>query len=300
MSKIKIVTHNAKFHVDDVFGVAALFILLGKENCEVFRTRDEEIINSGDYVLDVGEISDPDQKRFDHHQLGGAGERENGIPYASIGLIWKAYGEEITGSKAIAESIDKSLIQQIDAGDNGKDIFVPIIPDVMPATIGGIIDLYRFTWKEKEDWDKAFLECVHWAMSVLSRKIKIAKDFEEGARIVEEAYINSPDKRIVYFDNEYSLGRELVTDKLSAHPEPLYAVLYRKDHAEWQVVAMRKKFGSFDLRKPLPESWAAKHGEELEKITGVLGANFCHRRCFMCTTKTEEAARRLAEIALNA
>ena len=59
MSKIKIITHNAGFHTDDVFAVATLQLLLG-DKTEVIRTRDEEIIQSGDYVVDVGGIYDED------------------------------------------------------------------------------------------------------------------------------------------------------------------------------------------------------------------------------------------------
>jgi uncharacterized UPF0160 family protein len=43
-------------------------------------------------ILDVGDIYNPDQFRFDHHQAGGAGKRENDISYASCGLIWKHFG----------------------------------------------------------------------------------------------------------------------------------------------------------------------------------------------------------------
>lgn len=39
MTKIKVVTHSGGFHADDVFGVAALSLLLGKENIEVVRTQ---------------------------------------------------------------------------------------------------------------------------------------------------------------------------------------------------------------------------------------------------------------------
>ena len=43
-------------------------------------------MDSADIVIDVGGQYDPDAGRFDHHQRGGAGERENGIPYSSFGL----------------------------------------------------------------------------------------------------------------------------------------------------------------------------------------------------------------------
>ena len=100
-------------------------------------------------------------------------------------------------------------------------------------------------------------------------------------------------------DEKYDLGRELVTSVLVSLPEPIYVVLYRHDHKNWQLVAVRKTHDSFELRKQLPESWAAKHDSELELITGVNGSLFCHRSLFMCINKTKEGAIKLAEIALG-
>ena len=296
---IKIVTHDAKFHTDDVFAVATLLILLGKENCEVTRTRDEEVIKTGDYVVDVGQIYDESLNKFDHHQAGGAGERENGIPYASFGLVWKKFGEEVCGSKVISGNIDKYIVQQIDAIDNGYDMFVSNIPGIHPFDVNSIVSQYRLTWKEDGDWDKQFILCVDWAISFLNREIKISKDIEDGKKIALEAYEKTIDKRIIYIDEKFDLGRELVGGVLENFPEPLYAVLYRKDAENWQVVAIGKN-GTFERRKYLPESWRAKMGKELEDVTGVIGSVMCHRSGFMCITKTKEGAIELAEKALNA
>ena len=78
----RIITHNGGFHTDDVFAVATLLIFLGEEETEVIRSRDPEIIKTGDFVVDTGFIYDPEKNLFDHHQIEGAGERGNGIPYA--------------------------------------------------------------------------------------------------------------------------------------------------------------------------------------------------------------------------
>ena len=90
MTDITIATHNGNFHADDVFSIAALKNIFPAFN--LVRTRDLEVIGKADVVIDVGGIYDPETGRFDHHQRGGAGERENGIPYSSFGLVWKKYG----------------------------------------------------------------------------------------------------------------------------------------------------------------------------------------------------------------
>ena len=295
---MKIVTHNAKFHTDDVFAVSALLILY--PDAEIVRTRDEELIKSADMTVDVGEIDDASNNRFDHHQAGGAGERSNGIPYSSLGLVWKKYGEELSGSKAVMERIDRIFVQPIDASDNGKDIFTTLVPNVFPYLIHGVIDSYRITWKETDNWDNRFKECLKWATGFLSRLIKIQQDIVEGENIVRRAYDTSRDKGLIVISEEYSLGRELVTGVLAGLPEPIYAILFRSDHRSWQLLAIRKTSDSFDSRKPLPEAWRAKRDKEFDIASGVNGGIFCHRSGFMCATKTKEAALTLAKKALDA
>src|SRR3989338_10478532 len=181
MNKVKIVTHNASFHTDDVFAVATLQIFLKDVATEVIRTRDPEIIKTSDFIVDVGGIHDEKLKRFDHHQFGGAGERENKIPYASFGLVWKAYGEKITGNKSIADSIDKKLVQYVDAIDNGIDVSKSIFPDVDPYIIQNIAFAFSPTWKEKNyDTLEAFNTLVSLAKKLLEREIVVVTHKEDG------------------------------------------------------------------------------------------------------------------------
>ena len=295
----KIVTHNAKFHTDDVFAAAAL--LLVYPEAQINRTREKEVIDSADIVFDVGEEYNAEHNRFDHHQLGGAGNRENGIPYSSFGLVWKKFGEEISGSREVMKRIDSTLVQAIDAGDNGVDTFTLIMPDVFPYLVQGVVNQYRLTWKESSgDWDGRFLECVKWAKSFLERVVKVTQDVVGGEIVVKAAYENTEDRCLVVIDEKYDLGRELVSKVLASMPEPVYTILYRHDHKNWQIVAIVKNSGTFELRKALPESWRARHDEDLDKVTGVTGGIFCHRNGFMCITKTKESALDLAQIALNA
>ncbi len=252
---MRIVTHNAKFHTDDVFSVAALLILYPE--AEVVRTREEDLIKLADIVVDVGQVYDAKSNRFDHHQVGGAGQRANGIQYASFGLVWQKFGEEVSGSPEVAEKIDRTMAQLVDAADNGQDVISSTIPELFPFTINGIVDQYRPTWKEVENWDERFMEAVHWAQAVIKREIKIAADVLEGAKVIEQLYRVSAGKKIFVVDKQYDFGRETVMNTLVKFPEPIYAVLYRGDTQSWQVLAMRKNMTTFESRKALPKAWLA-------------------------------------------
>jgi len=296
---IKIVTHNAKFHADDVFAVATLLLIHGEGDCEIVRTRAENEIEDGDVVVDVGGVYDPEQNRFDHHQLGGAGERANGVPYASFGLVWDKYGEELSGSLEIKESIDRVLVQAVDALDNGVDVTKQVFEGVRPFDVVGLVGLFRPTWDEEKKWDTKFLEAVSWAKGVISRMLKVERDLYEARAVVNSIYESSQEKEIIVVGEQYDFGREVAMSVLSNYPEPIYAVLYRSDAKNWQVVAVRKDRSTHESRKYLPESWRAKSGLDLQKVSGIVDAEFCHNSGFMALVKSKEGAIALAKGALN-
>ena len=286
-----LVTHDSTFHADDLFSTATLSIL-NNGNIKVFRTRDPEIMKKGDYVYDVGGIYDPSINRFDHHQKGGAGLRPNGIPYASFGLVWKTYGEKICGSKEVANMIDEKLVQSIDANDNGINLF-DVRGDVSPYTIQDLLFCYRPSWKEKQDYDKAFMELVPIAVKIISREIIKTRDSLEASNIVNKAYEKAEDKRIVILDGHYPWG-----EILYQHKEVIYVVSVKS--GLWRVEAVRKEKYGFETRKPFPESWAGKRDDDLAEITGVKDATFCHNGRFLAVAKSKEGAIELAQKALIA
>lgn len=294
MNKIKIATHNKHFHLDDVFAVAALSALI-KEPFKVIRTRNPLIIKNADYVVDVGGEYDEEKNRFDHHQKSGAGERENGIPYASFGLVWKKYGVSICGSEEIAKIIEKKIVEPTDAEDNGVATTKPIFEEIHPYSYFSMIRSLNPTWKEKDkDRDELFIKAVESAKEIILREIETAKHFLEGKEFVEKAYDDAEDKRLIVLDNEYSWK-----EVLSKYKEPLFAIEPDFEEGTWRVVAVRDDIYSFKNRKDLPESWRGKRGEKLVLETGVSDAFFCHRNLFIAVAHSKEGAIKLAKIAIE-
>ena len=294
--KITIVTHNLKFHADDVLAVATLLLVLEKENdVTVIRTRDPEIISKADYVVDVGGIDDPEKNRFDHHQEGGAGGRSNGILYSSFGLVWKKFGEILSGSREVADKIEEVLVQPIDAIDNGIEISKPIIENIKPYEIGDFFWLLVPSWKEGvEHIDEAFMKAVSYAKVLLTREVLKTKDIIESKDAVRKIYLETSDKRLIILDRYYPTG-----EYMPEFPEPLFVVFPKSDDNSWVLKAVRESPGQFSNRKNLPQSWAGKRDAELEKVTGVKGAIFCHNGRFITVAKTKGAILKMANIALN-
>ncbi len=289
-----IATHSGGFHADEIFAVATLKIALGEE-VEVLRTRNPLIYEKADFVVDVGGVYDPKIGRFDHHQEGGAGTHQGGLPYASFGLLWREYGTQICGSSVVAERIEKRLVLSIDAPDNGVQIYTNIHKDVYPYIIGDLFNSYYPDFDvTSENIDRAFLTCVDIAKDLLLREIAKAKNYVTQEHIVEDIYQKSEEKGIIVLEKKY-----VWDEVLSRHPEPLFAVYPDIDGSKWSVKGVRNSPNPFDLRKMFPEAWAGKQGKELQELSGVKDATFCHNGRFIVRAESKEGAIKLAQIALN-
>ena len=292
----KLVTHAGSFHADDVFAAAALSIYLEKagKTYKIIRTRDKEIISKGDYVFDVGGAYEPDLNRFDHHQAGGAGKRDNNIEYASLGLVWKKFGLELCRDQKVVDLVDKKLVAPIDAHDNGFDL-VENKYEISLYSIQHFFYSMRPTWREENITDdEMFFKSVEIAKEILSREIIQAQDGVLAEDLVVSIYKNTPDKRIIVLDKHYPF--EYILNNFS---EPLFVICpSRNIKNKWRVKTLRQDPKTFKSRKSFPKSWAGLLGEELQKITGVSGALFCHRGLFLAVAKSKEGAMKLAELAL--
>ncbi len=298
-----LITHNGSFHADDVFACATLSLILEKQGqeFEIIRTRDEEVINSGDYVFDVGGIYDPELNRFDHHQKGGAGRRapngaegENDIEYSSFGLVWKKFGKELCGLEEVAKILDQKLVAPIDAFDNGFDL-VENKYEVTPYYIQHFFMVMHPATKEKHvNNDEMFFKSVKIAREILLREIIHAEDTVLMEEILDQIYKNTENKKILVLTEDF---HEAI---LTKYPELLFVVYPKKTDGHWGVRAVRENPKTFKNRKDFPESWAGLRDEELQKITGVEDAVFCHKARFLTIAKNKEAAVKLAELALQA
>jgi uncharacterized UPF0160 family protein len=287
-----VITHSGTFHADEVFAIATIEIALANP-IELIRTRDKNLFQSADILVDVGGVYDEVKDQFDHHQAKGAGKRANGLPYASFGLVWKKYGLTLCGSQAVVDDIDDEIVQPIDAEDNGVEFFKVNKYHVRPFAIPDIVHIFNSTWKETgRDQDEAFKDALRLAKFILNRAIDRARDKHEAERFVISSYEAAEDKRIVVMEDHYP-----ARDVLSRYNEPLFVVRPYVD-GNWAVETVKDDPRSFKNRKDLPKAWAGKTGEELQKVSKVSDAIFCHRNLFLATAGSKEGAIALAKSAL--
>ena len=291
---MRVATHPGNFHADDVFAIAVLGLVHGP--LEVVRTRDREAQDAADLRVDVGGRSDPSTGDFDHHQKGGAGERPNGIRYASLGLVWRAHGEGLAGGPEAAATIDERLVQGVDANDTGQTISQALVEDIRPMSVSGVVAAMNPVWDEHLDpaeEDARFAEAVALATRILERELAGAAAFARAQQLVRDAIGRARDPRIIELDRNMPWRETVVTQA----PEALY-VMYPKADG-WGMQAVPQELGTFANRRDLPAAWAGLSGDDLAAASGVADAVFCHTARFYISAGSREGISELARRALD-
>jgi uncharacterized UPF0160 family protein len=293
---MRIATHPGNFHADDVFAVATLRLAAAEGDAvEVLRTRDEAQQTAADVRVDVGGRSDPESGDFDHHQKGGAGERANGIRYASFGLVWRAFGTQVAGSEAAAASIDERLVQGVDANDTGQTIAEPLIDGVRAMSVSGIVAALNPSWDEEltpPQEDARFEEAVALATRILECEVAGAAAYDRARQLVLDAIARAEDPRVIELDRNMP-WREAV---VASAPEALYVIYPKSDG--WGLQAVPTAPGSFENRQSLPPEWGGLRSDELAAATGVGDAVFAHVAGFYASAGSRAGITELARLAM--
>jgi len=272
---MQVATHPGNFHADDVFAIAVLELVHGE--LEIVRTRDPDRQAGADLRIDVGGRSGPAAGDFDHHQKGGAGVRENGIRYASFGLVWREHGATLAGSPEAAAAIDERLVCGVDANDVGQTLIEPLIDDIRPMSVSGVIAALNPAWDEAlepAEEDERFARAVALARGMLERELEGAAAFGRARELVAAAIRRADDPRVIELDLNMPWREAVITSA----PEALYVVYPKADG--WGSQAVPREVGSFENRLSFPADWRGRSGPDLVAATGVQDAIFCHAAGF--------------------
>ena len=251
------ITHAGVFHADDVFATALLKLI--NPSFQTKRVnRLEENIPDDVIIYDIG------FGQFDHHQADKK-LREDDTPYASFGLLWDHYKEEIKEKIGLADKhikiIDENLVRPIDLQDNGgnHNTLSDAIAEFNPVELNGITPTL-------EDFDEAFEDAVSFATRVL--KNSIAK---QRASYEQELYLK---KAIAKEEEQTNEGLTLFLEKfVSLQDEDIKRALLE---SRFCFVLSSNPRGGYTLRQvcgklKFPQEWC---GAEKEKLPE--GVSFCH------------------------
>jgi len=93
--RLSLLTHFS-FHCDEAFACALLKALPEYTNVSICRTRDREMLKTGCIVVDVGQLFNHSERRYDHHQNEFTETFETAnTKLSSAGLIYQYYGKRV-------------------------------------------------------------------------------------------------------------------------------------------------------------------------------------------------------------
>lgn len=265
----KAVTHNGRFHADDVFSAALLEIL----NPDIHISRVPSIPENFS-----GLVFDLSNGTFDHHN-SNMKYRDNGVPYASFGLLWKEYGHTLV-SKSAAKTFDESFIQPLDSQDNygGNNMLCRAITQANPK------------WDSLDDPDECFFKVVEWAKFILCNEIESMNSTERAVKIVKEALANHNNGIVTLH-----IG---VPWKSTLIPEPVFFVIYPSARGGFNAQAVPKSIDSNECKMYFPKTWRGQT-DELAEISGIPNLIFCHSSGYLISANSVEAATKACEAAIK-
>ena len=265
-------THAGRFHADDVFSAALLRqVWPDLEIRRVFEVPED----FDGLAFDIGGGA------FDHHGPDRAC-RENGMPYAAFGLLWRELGEGLVGAEQ-ARWLDEHFIQPLDKDDNFGT------GDSLADAIGGFNPL----WDSGADPNERFWQAEAFAAEVLKNRIEGARAVTRAAAVVEKALEKMKDGIVVL-------------PRFAPWKGPL------RDSAAKLVVYPSQRGGFSAQGVPLPddpkhrlkcsfpEPWRGLRAPRLERVSGIRGLRFCHASGFLIGANTLEAALAACRAALAA
>ncbi|KAL7123588.1 hypothetical protein ACP275_01G114200 [Erythranthe tilingii] len=318
-------THNGSFHCDEALGCFMIRLTQKFSDAHIVRTRDPQVLESLDAVLDVGGVYDPIKDRYDHHQKGFEEVLGHGFntKLSSAGLVYKHFGKEIIAKELQVDedhpdvfrlflAVYKSFMEAIDAIDNGINQYDTEQPPryVNNTHLSSRVGKLNLDWtnpdqsseKENEAFERAmalagseFLDCLrNLARSWLPARAIVIK-------CLEARFDVDPSGEIMVLNNfcPWKLHLFELEEEMKISP-PIKYVLYQDDRSKsWRVQAVAVAPDRFENRKGLPSQWRGLRDEELSKESGIPGCVFVHMSGFIGGNHTYEGALAMAKAALR-
>lgn len=283
---IRIASHDGPFHSDDVLAVAILTTIFPDH--QIIRSRDPDILDMADIVVDVGGVYDHRARRYDHHMKDPPEDR-NGHILSSAGLIWRHYGgayiraigiprdytyksRTINLVEQVLKIINTRWIYPIDRCDNG----VSSGPTAISELVGSMspIDLE----KSRAKFDTLFLETVSMVSHIFKRACFHAVDHA----ISKLKYARS--EKVKLSDGKILVAETDVRNFGNFSTTPVHFVIYPViDHLEggeyWIIRPIYESVAK-EYKTPFPTDLLGSGREECE-TGGHKGISFIHHSGFM-------------------
>lgn len=327
---LQIGTHSGNFHCDEILACFMLQQLDTYKNAEIVRTRNYDLLKTCDIVVDVGEIFNPKENRFDHHQktfnetlssLRPELGKEYNIRLSSAGLVYTYFGEEVIKTvlknndiilpnkslSIIYKKVYENFVKEIDAIDNGVQICDGEPQYQISTHLSARVSHFNPSWNsdgsvnENEQFEKAK---DYVGKEFLDKILYYTTSWLPARDIVEEALRNAskvhPSGEIIELSSPCPWKEHLFDlEEENCGKVLVKYVLMQDKKDDWRVICVPRKPGSFICRKFLHKDWRGLRSEKITELCGIKDATFCHVTGFIGGAKSRDGALEMAVQSLN-
>lgn len=247
MKFTKVLTHDTRFHADEV--VATALLRLAGFDFQVVRTRNEALLTEAladpnTLVLDVGGVFDSSLLNFDHHQ-------DMALPSAA-GLIYENFKDAVCPQEA--QPFFERFIGVIDAIDTNRNNIFGLMDTLPPGfrNVSGLIGGFNRDVTDPVEQNAQFEKAVDFALSILTNEIHSAvqKARSEAQYSARHVLPNN----VAVFEEFSTVWKEKKDHQFAVFP-----------HANgWQIQSIDT------TRAVVPESIAACEGFVFRHASGFL------------------------------
>lgn len=287
-----IITHDGKFHPDDVF--STVFLSKYIENPCLFRTGVGKVEDTNAIVYDVG------FGKFDHHGQDAKKRPNTNLKYCSFGLLWTEFGHDYLQKKdyeyvnELFTAIEETLVKQIDGIDNG--IFPEIKAEYNLLDLDKIIDMFNPTWDETVDTDINFYKACETAEIIFDNVVRTEySKIKATMKVLSK--IDSVKNNILILD-EYLPYQHAIFTSPNPKAKEIKVIILPSNRGGYCIKPITISEDSKELLVNFPKEYCGLHDEDLIKVSGIKTARFVHASGFLGCTESLEDAIELAKKAL--
>lgn len=284
------ITHSGVMHADEV--IATAFLELYFEKLTLARVSEIDASKYSDNII----IYDIGRGKYDHH-MNESKERENKIKYSSLGLLWEEFGKKYLEKINIEEDIidqvyeyiEKDLIEQIDAIDNGQ--FPQIDAPYKVKTLSDVYKIFNPSVFSNQNENEQFLKAVNFSKELLINEINHAVSKVKSIEIVNNL-LNKNEKKYLLLDKPLPYLETLLKHEKGNN---ILFVIFPSERGGYNIKTVPKSYEDKTYRLSFPKEWGGKTKEELQKLSNFDGLVFVHSTLFIAVTTTKEEAIALVE-----
>eukprot|EP00540_Astrosyne_radiata_P020958 CAMPEP_0116828868 /NCGR_PEP_ID=MMETSP0418-20121206/3882_1 /TAXON_ID=1158023 /ORGANISM="Astrosyne radiata, Strain 13vi08-1A" /LENGTH=317 /DNA_ID=CAMNT_0004457779 /DNA_START=148 /DNA_END=1098 /DNA_ORIENTATION=+ len=307
-------------------GVWMLRQLPEYRNAKVVRSRDKQVLEKLDIVLDVGGTYNHEVLRYDHHQRGYQeyfSDSHKITPLSASGLIYRHYGRELLKQfyPALTEKdldwvyvkLYESLLQALDAIDCGVNVTPEGVQALYSDTTGLSRRVARLNprWNEIVDGtgqepnpDERFEQAIDLCgQDFVDVMISIVESELPARALVEGALVKRTDVdasgKICTFPEGGMPWKTHLFD-LERHYDLVGEIAYVLYEAQdtWRIQCVPVEGEGFTNRLSLPAAWRGLRDDSLSKVAGIDACRFCHANGFIGGNDTYEGVLTMARASI--